>query len=72
MRITLKAARTNVGLTQKEAAAKLKVSEDTVSNWENSKSYPDVPQIEKIEEVYGVSYADIIFLPKKKRLKRKS
>lgn len=42
MEITMKAARINAGYTQKEAARLLKVSRDTVSNWERGKSYPDV------------------------------
>ena len=66
MKVTLRAARINAGITtQQEAADKLGVSKDTISNWECGKSYPDVPNIEKIEKVYGVIYSDIIFLPKK-------
>lgn len=61
--MTLKAARVNAGLTQAEAAAKLGVSPDTLSNWEARKTFPNVPQIKRIEEVYGVTYNDIIFLP---------
>ncbi len=66
MKVTLKAARINAGFTtQQEAADKIGVSKDTISNWECGKSFPDVPNIEKIEKLYGVIYADIIFLPKK-------
>lgn len=64
MPITLKAARVNMNLTQVEAAKKIGVTVDTLSNYERSKSYPDVPIIKKIEEVYGVSYDDLIFLPR--------
>lgn len=63
MAMTLKAVRINNQMTQAEAAAKLKISVDTLSNWENGKTFPDVMQIKKIEELYGVSYQDIIFLP---------
>lgn len=64
MPMTLKSARVNKGLTQKQAAEKIGVTVDTLSNYERGKSYPDVPVIIRIEQVYGVSYSDIIFLPK--------
>ena len=63
MAITLKAARVNKNLNQQQAAKALDVSVDTLSNWENGKTFPSVPQIKKIEETYGVEYGDIIFLP---------
>lgn len=65
MPITLKSARVNKNLTQVEAAKLIGITVDTLSNYERGKSYPDVPVIQKIEEVYGVSYSDLIFLPKK-------
>lgn len=63
MRITLKAARINKGLTQTEAAKELQVNKKTLSNWENGKSFPNADKIEKIEKVYHVNYDDLIFLP---------
>ena len=65
MKITLKAARVNKGFTQKMAAEKIGVAKDTISNWECEKSYPDARHIKKIENVYGVSYNDLVFLPEK-------
>ena len=64
MPITLKSARVNKELTQVEAAKMIGITVDTLSNYERGKSYPDVPIIKRIEEVYGVSYSDLIFLPK--------
>jgi len=64
MSITLKAARVNKGLTQKQAAEKLNVSEDMVHNWETGKSFPNVLHIKDIEKVYEVTYDQLIFLPK--------
>lgn len=61
MKVTLKAARTNVGLTQQEAADKIGVTVDTMSNWERAKSFPNALQIRRIEEVYGVPYDNLIF-----------
>lgn len=63
MKITLKAARINKGLTQKEAAKKIGISPDTLANYEKEASFPDIPVIMNIEKVYEVKYADIIFLP---------
>ena len=63
MPLTLKAARVNKCYTQAEAAKLIGVTEDTISNWERAKSFPSVPQIVKIEEVYGIPYNELIFLP---------
>ncbi len=63
IKVTLKMARELVGMNQAEAAAKLGISKDTLSNYERGKSYPDVPVIRKIEDLYGVTYDHIIFLP---------
>lgn len=63
MRMTLKMARQMKELTQEEAAKRIGVSKDTLGNYERGKSYPDIPVLRKIEEVYGVSYDRLIFLP---------
>ena len=65
MAITLKAARVNKNLTQKEASKYLKISEDKLSRYERGLQFPTVPEIQKMEELYGVSYNEIIFLPEK-------
>lgn len=62
MAITLKACRVNAGYTQKEASKLLGVSESTLINWEKGKKFPNVMNLKKIEDVYGVKYSDIIFL----------
>ena len=63
LKITLKSIRELRGLKQEEAALKLGISKDTLSNYERGKSYPDIPTLRKIEDLYGVSYNQIIFLP---------
>lgn len=63
MGITLEAARVNAGLKQAEAAEKLGITPETLSRWEKGKSFPTVPQITKIENLYHLTYADINFLP---------
>ena len=64
-KLTLKAARVNTGLSQKEAAKKLKVSNKTLSNWEKGTTMPRPNKIDAICELYGVSYDVLIFLPTK-------
>ena len=61
--MTLAAARTNAGLSQKDAAKKLGISNTTLCAWENGKSFPKQPMIEKICELYAVPYDSINFLP---------
>lgn len=63
MKLTLKAARINCNLTQQEAANKIGVTIDTIGNWERAKSFPNALHIRRIEEVYGVPYDNLIFLP---------
>lgn len=63
MAMTLKAARVNLGMSQREAAKQLGLAVDTLSKYERGKSFPDVPIIQRIEQLYGISYNDLIFLP---------
>ncbi len=62
MDITLKNLRTNFDLTQKQAAKLVGVSEDTWRRWEKEQTFPDVPKINRIEQVFNVNYNDIVFL----------
>ena len=59
MQITLKAARVNKGLKQKEAAKKLGVTTKTLASWESFKTMPNADKIILICEHYGVCYDDI-------------
>ncbi len=63
MKVTLKAARINVGMTQAEAAKSIGVSRETLVNWESGKSFPAVSKIPEIERTYRVNYDQINFLP---------
>lgn len=60
---TLKTARELKNLTQEEAAERLGISKDTLSLYERGKNFPDIPKLKKIEELYGIPYDQIIFLP---------
>lgn len=61
-KISLKAARVNAGYSQKEAATHLGISNCTLCSWENGKTYPGQPMIEKICKLYGVTYDMIDFV----------
>ncbi len=51
----IKEARTNSGLTQEQAAGELKVSRQTISNWENEKSLPDIVSVINMSDLYQIS-----------------
>ena len=51
----LKKARNNANLTQEDIAEKIGVSRQTVSNWENNKSYPDIISVIRLSDIYGIS-----------------
>jgi transcriptional regulator with XRE-family HTH domain len=51
----------NKNLTQAEAAKILGIRKETLANYEAGRTFPDVPTIKKMEELYGVQYSDINF-----------
>lgn len=51
----LKRERERHGLTQAQVAAKLSVRRQTVSSWETGRSFPDIPTLVKISDLYQVS-----------------
>lgn len=61
--ISLAAARVNRGLSQKEAAQKLKISNKTLCSWEKGHSMPNAKQVIDITTLYGIGYDNINFLP---------
>ena len=63
MKMTLRAARINAGLTQAKAAYEIGVSTRTLGLWESGVRFPKANKIDKICELYGLSYDSIIFLP---------
>ena len=63
MKITLKAARVNAGLTQEEVAEALNKSKNTIRNYEQGRSMPDIETGKAIAALYGLSVDDLIFLP---------
>ena len=51
----LNRARTKANLTQEQVAEALGVSRQTISNWENEKTYPDIKSVVTLSDLYGVS-----------------
>lgn len=59
MRVTLKAARINKGLTQEDVAKALNVTKKTVGSWEMGKTMPKIDKIEHLCQLFGCNYDDI-------------
>ena len=51
----LKNARVQSGMTQENVAEKINVSRQTISNWENEKSYPDIISVIELSNLYSIS-----------------
>ena len=56
----IRSARIKKEYTQEQAAEKLLVSRQTISNWENGKSLPDVISIIRMSELYEVSLDELL------------
>ena len=51
----IQAARLEKNMMQEQVAGLLEVSRQTITNWENAKSYPDIVSVIKMSECYDVS-----------------
>lgn len=56
----LRNARTRSGFTQEKAAEEIGVARQTISNWENEKSYPDVVSVIRLSTLYSVSLDELL------------
>ncbi len=56
----LKDARISSGFTQENVAEKINVSRQTISNWENEKSYPDIISVIKLSDLYSISLDNLL------------
>lgn len=56
----LKEARNHSELTQEEVAEKLNVTRQTISNWENERSYPDIINVIELSTLYSISLDDLL------------
>lgn len=62
IQISLAAARVNAGMTQEDVARAMKVSKQTIGNWEKGKVIPKPAEFEMMCRIYNIG-ADYIFLP---------
>ena len=56
----IKMHRQEVHLSQSELANRVYVSRQTISNWENDKSYPDVNSLVLLSEIFQISLDNLI------------
>lgn len=61
LKITLRAARVNAGLTQTEAAKKFGINRDTLHKYEKDSSNVPRKFIVKVESVYNIPLDNIFF-----------
>lgn len=61
-RISLKAARVNAGLTQREVAKEMNCSRETILAWESGRTELKASQLQQLSALYKTPI-DLIFLP---------
>lgn len=64
IRISLKAARINAGLTIAEASKEIGVTKNTIMNWENGNSMPGIDKAISLSELYKLPLENLIFCNK--------
>ena len=52
--------RKELGMTQRELAEKMGVTDKAVSKWERALSYPDLPSLAKLAETLGMSVDELL------------
>ena len=52
--------RTSEGMSQDDLAARVYVSRQTISSWENDKTYPDIQSLILLSEIFGVTMDALI------------
>lgn len=56
----IKRHRDALGLSQEELAGKIFVTRQSVSNWENGKTYPDLQSLLRLGDLFGLSLDELI------------
>lgn len=56
----IKQRRTAAGLSQEELADRIFVTRQTLSNWENDKTYPDINSLLRLSELFHVSLDELV------------
>ena len=69
IKVTMRAARVNAGLTQRQVAAALNVDKGTVCSWENGKTSPAVDMAIAFCELCNVPFDSVTFLRQRNAIK---
>lgn len=56
----IKARRVELGISQDELAGRIYVSRQTISSWENDKTYPDVQSLLLLSQVFGTTIDELV------------
>ena len=56
----IKQHRAALNLSQEELAEQIYVTRQTLSNWENGKTYPDVNSLLRLSDVFGVTLDELV------------
>ena len=56
----IRARRAELGISQDELAGRIYVSRQTISSWENDKTYPDVQSLLLLSQVFGTTIDELV------------
>ena len=56
----LKQGRLRADMTQEAVARRIGVSRQSLSNWENDRTYPDLASVIKLSDLYGISLDELL------------
>lgn len=62
IKISLAAARVNANMTQADVAKFLRITPNTVCNWEKGRTSPTVNQVQELCKIYKIPF-DALFVP---------
>ena len=58
--VKLKEARIRAGMTQERVAEEIQVTRQTISNWENEKSFPDIVSVIQLSNLDDISLDQLL------------
>lgn len=67
--VNIRKFRKKAGMSQNDLAEQLNVTRQTVSSWENGKTYPDLDMVVKLSEVLGTDPNHLLY-PERSQKKR--
>ena len=56
----IKKYRTEMNISQEELAEKIYVTRQSISNWENGKTYPDIHSLLLLSSLFGISLDQLV------------